>query len=68
MRQLLRIRVGDNEFDPQQIQVDHIVHRIGAGAADADHRDARCKAGISLFLDRQVQGHAMGSPPGSGKE
>jgi hypothetical protein len=37
----LRVGVGDQELDPFQLGVDHVVDRVAAGAAESDHHDAR---------------------------
>ncbi len=39
--QRLGIGVGDDEIDAFEFGRDHVVDRIAAGAADAEHRDAR---------------------------
>ncbi len=55
--QLLRVGIGDDEFHARQIKGDHVVDRIGAAAADADHRDTRCEICLCRGLSDQVQGH-----------
>ena len=44
-RQLLSVSIGDNELHALQPRLDHIVDRIAAGAADAEHDDARLQLG-----------------------
>ena len=41
VHELLRVGVGDDELHALQVRRDHVVHGIGAAAADADHGDAR---------------------------
>ena len=53
----LGIGVGDNEFDALQLAFDHVVDRVAAGAADADHGDTRLKIGLCprhAQIDRHV--------------
>ena len=40
-RQRLGVGIGDDEVDTRQPRGDHVVDGIAAGAADAEHRDAR---------------------------
>jgi hypothetical protein len=47
MRERLRVRIGDNEFDPFESHIDHVVDRIASGAADADDRDPRLELVLS---------------------
>jgi hypothetical protein len=37
--QCLRIGIGHNKFNAGHAFVDHVLHRIAAGAANADHFD-----------------------------
>ena len=39
-RQVLRVGVGDDELDPFEAGVDHVVDGVAAGAADAEDDDA----------------------------
>ena len=43
--QRLRVGVGDDELDALEAAVDHVVDGVAAGAADADHGDARLEFG-----------------------
>jgi hypothetical protein len=45
----LRVGVGDDELDPLELLLDHVVHRIAAGAAHAEHGDP----GLEIFLPRK---------------
>ena len=68
--QRLGIGVGDHEVDPLQPGGDHVVDRIAARAADAEHRDPRLQ--LPDVGDFQVDAHgcliierAPPAPPGS---
>ena len=53
----LGVGVRDNEVDAVQLAFDHVVDRIAAGAADADHGDTRLKIGLRLRhaqIDRHI--------------
>ncbi|MEJ0041980.1 MAG: hypothetical protein WDM81_07095 [Rhizomicrobium sp.] len=41
LRQRLGVGVGDDEFDAFELGGDHVVHRVAAGTADAEHGDSR---------------------------
>ncbi len=47
LRHRLRIGIGDDELNALQMRLDHVVDRIAAGTADANHRDLRRQAGAS---------------------
>ena len=51
--QRLGVGVGDQELDPLEPTLDHIIHRVAAGAADANDRDMR-------FQIRRVRGCRYG--------
>ena len=51
----LRVGIGDDEVDALQAGRDHVVDRIAAGAADAEHGDARFH--FANVGDRQIDGH-----------
>ena len=55
----LRIGVGDNEIHAFQIGVDHVVHRIAAGAAHAENKNAGLQLGG--LGNRKIQCHRAGS-------
>ena len=55
--QLLRVGIRHHEFHPRKPERDHVIDRIGAAAANANHRDARREIGMRRLLDHQVQGH-----------
>ena len=41
--QLLGVGVGDDELDALEPRLDHVVDGVAAGAADAEHDDARAQ-------------------------
>ena len=55
LAQRLRIRVGDDEINPFELLLDHVVDRIAAGPADPENGDP----GFQFFLTwhREVQCH-----------
>ncbi len=55
-QQRLRIRVGDHEFDPGKAAADHVVDRIAARTANAEHRDPRLQFPDIRSLDRDCHG------------
>jgi hypothetical protein len=44
-RQSLRVRIGDNEFDPVEPALNHVVHGVAAGATHTENGDARLELG-----------------------
>lgn len=57
VHQLLRVRIGHHKLNALQVRGDHVVHRVGTAAANADHRDARAEIGMNLLWDSEIQGH-----------
>ncbi|VDC51491.1 hypothetical protein BREV_BREV_02759 [Brevundimonas mediterranea] len=49
--EVLRIGVGHDELDPFKAGVDHVVHGVAAGAADAEHDDTGFQFSV-LRLDQ----------------
>ena len=56
----LRVGVGGDEFDAHDAFADHVIDRIAAGTADADHLDhgLRIVHGV-FFLDDFKHGHTL---------
>ncbi len=53
----LRIRVRDDEIDTLEVRRNHVVDRVAARAADADHRDFRAQR-IDMGWKVQIDGHS----------
>jgi len=58
--QRLGVGVRNDELDPVQTEVDHVVHGVGSAAAYADDGDARREIRVLGYRQRQVQGHRRG--------
>ena len=48
LRQRLRVGVADDEIDAFEVRADHVVDGVAAGAADAEHGDARLATPVLL--------------------
>ena len=51
----LCVGIGHNEIDALKRLVDHVVHRIAAGTANAENRDTRLE--VTLLGHSQIQSH-----------
>ena len=55
--QRLRVGVGDDEVDALQARRDHVVDRVAAGAADAEHGNARLH--LTNVGNLQIDAHGL---------
>ena len=60
LHQRLRIGVGDDEFDPLEPALDHVVDGIAASATDTENGNARLE--IGEVRNSQIDGHFAWRP------
>ncbi len=61
VRELLRVRVCDNELDSLQIHRDHVIHGVGTTSADAEHCYPGSEVAMRGLHHGEIQGHIVSS-------